>query len=186
MATTDVNFSTVPWLTSTTDATSKSSTSTSSTNSLGKDDFLKLLITQLSAQDPLEPMDDKEFISQMASFSSLEQMQNMSTGFTTLKDTITNTLLPQLQLQQSSGLIGQTVSYSGTDKDGKAVTLTGTVDKVVMDSGTSYCVINGTKVDPSKITEIGTVSNNQLDELIDKIDDLISILVPEEGAESDS
>ena len=52
--------------------------------SLGKDDFLKILITQLSYQDPTAPMDDKQFIAQMAQFSTLEQMTSMASDFSKL------------------------------------------------------------------------------------------------------
>jgi len=54
------------------------------TQSLGKDDFLKILITQLAHQDPMSPMEDREFISQMAQFSTLEQMTGMAKDFARL------------------------------------------------------------------------------------------------------
>ena len=70
-------------------------------NNLGKDDFLKLLITQLTHQDPTQPMEDREFIAQMAQFSTLEQMTNMNEGFSTLSN--------MLQSNQAMGLLGKTV-----------------------------------------------------------------------------
>ena len=64
---------------------------------LGKDDFLKLLVTQLSYQDPTAPVKDQQFIAQMAQFSSLEQMQNMASSLGRLAD------------RQAHGLIGRYV-----------------------------------------------------------------------------
>ena len=69
--------------------------------SLGKDDFLKLLITQLSHQDPTAPMQDKEFIAQMAQFSTLEQMTSMSADFAKLTAMITGS--------EASGALGKNV-----------------------------------------------------------------------------
>ncbi|TVR90690.1 MAG: flagellar hook assembly protein FlgD [Spirochaetaceae bacterium] len=59
-----------------------------SSKQLGRDDFLKLLITQLQNQDPTAPMEDKQFIAQMAQFSTLEQMTNMSNDFRSLSSVL--------------------------------------------------------------------------------------------------
>jgi flagellar basal-body rod modification protein FlgD len=56
---------------------------------MGKDDFLKLLLTQLAHQDPMAPMEDREFIAQMAQLSTLDQMTSMANDFAQLKNILT-------------------------------------------------------------------------------------------------
>lgn len=60
---------------------------------LDKDAFLRLLVTQLQNQDPLNPMEDREFIAQMAQFSSLEQIRNLNKTFETTQATIMEHIL---------------------------------------------------------------------------------------------
>jgi flagellar basal-body rod modification protein FlgD len=85
---------------------------------LGKDDFLQLLVTKLQHQDPLKPMDDEDFIAQLAQFSSLEQMNNIARGIET------SNKWDFLQMQSlnnvmASGLIGRevTADFSGVYMD---------------------------------------------------------------------
>jgi flagellar basal-body rod modification protein FlgD len=88
---------------------------------LGKDDFLKLLITQLKHQDPTAPMEDKEFIAQMAQFSSLEQMTNMAGRFSELAGVIDrgnalNLLGKQVEIREGTHVVSGIVEeVSGAD-----------------------------------------------------------------------
>jgi flagellar basal-body rod modification protein FlgD len=76
---------------------------------LGKDAFLKLLVVQLQNQDPLNPLDDKEFIAQLAQFSSLEQMTNISDGIKSLTDKTA-----QQDMLSAVNYIGKDVTASGS------------------------------------------------------------------------
>ena len=80
---------------------------------LGKDDFLKLLITQLSNQDPTSPMEDTQFISQMAQFSSLEQMTNMNESF--------NKMAAMINSSQATSTLGKTVEVDLGDTTSQGV-----------------------------------------------------------------
>jgi len=109
-------------------------------NTLDRDDFLKILITQLQHQDPTSPVEDKDFIAQMAQFSSLEQITNMSEGFRKLSGLLASS--------EASQVLGKTVEI----RDGDAL-VRGTVDKVVR--GDSPMVsVNGTVYDFSQIESV--------------------------------
>lgn len=77
-------------------------------SALDKDSFMLLLVSQFKYQDPLNPMDDKEFISQMAQFSSLEQMMNMNESMQALTEATNNQ-----QMFNATGYIGKLVSVAG-------------------------------------------------------------------------
>lgn len=111
-----------------------------SSNTLGKDDFLKLLITQLSNQDPTNPMEDTQFISQMAQFSSLEQMTNMSSAFEKMS--------VFLNSQEAASTIGKTVELNVGD-----TTTTGVVEGATRGENPQI-LVNGMYYDLNKINAI--------------------------------
>ncbi len=116
---------------------------------LGKDDFLNLLVTQLRYQDPLKPVDDKEFIGQMAQFSALEQMQNMNGN---------------LSQSQAFSLIGKSVTANIADATtGQTQLVEGDVTSVKVTQGKVYVVVNGKDVPVEKITDVtdGLHSSNR-------------------------
>lgn len=92
---------------------------------LDKNAFMLLLVTQFKYQDPLNPMDDKEFVSQMAQFSSLEQLMNLNTSMTSLTDATNNE-----QMINATSYIGKEVTVSGnsigkvTDTTAKTMSIT--------------------------------------------------------------
>lgn len=80
------------------------SSTTGPKKELGQEDFLKLLTTQLRFQDPLKPVDNQEFIAQMAQFSSLDSLQNLQKGFDALSTALTSN-----QALQASSMVGRSV-----------------------------------------------------------------------------
>ena len=129
---------------STGSATAATQDATGKNAQMGKDQFLKLFVAQLQHQDPMNPMQDQDFMGQMASFSTLEQVTNMAKA--------NEAMASNLALSQSVGLIGRTVTWT----DAAGATQTGRVEKVNhTEDGKTVLTVGGTEgVDPSKITQI--------------------------------
>lgn len=124
------------------------------TGDLDKDAFLRLLITQLQNQDPLNPMEDQEFIAQMAQFSALEQMTNMNANLQKFLDT-----QQQSAFHSHSELIGKRVAWERETKleDGttRKETGDGVVTSVRFKDGTAELIIDGDRpVSTSDITAV--------------------------------
>jgi len=123
--------------------TTTSSSSAQSTNGMGKDTFMKLLVAQMANQNPMEPTDDKEMIAQMTQFSTLEQITNMATE--------SSKSATASQMSQAVNLLGRTVTY--LDADGAKQT--GTVDQVSMANGAPNLTIGGKDgIVTSQITQV--------------------------------
>ena len=135
----------MPTVPTTTQTPATGGAATSAVNTtLGKDDFLKLLVGQLKNQDPLNPTSDTDFIGQMAQFSQLEQTSNMATANAEL-------------VQQQSGaravaLLGRTVTYPDA---ATGVSTTGVVERVEWNAGTPSLTVGGVAgIDPRSVTAV--------------------------------
>jgi flagellar basal-body rod modification protein FlgD len=117
-------------------------------SSLGKDDFLKILTTQLSNQDPSNPLKDQDFIAQMATFSTLEQMTNLNASFEQFAS---------LQMSQYASSIGKEITW--TPADGTAP-LTGAVNGVSSQDGKYFYLVGDNKVPMESVTMIKQTSTN--------------------------
>ena len=101
----------------------------SSNNGMDKDAFLQLLVAQMKYQDPLEPTSNTEYISQYATFSQVEQMQNMAAS---------------MELSRASSMVGKLVNVETTNSNGETKQIQGMVEYVTYENNKAYVSIDGT------------------------------------------
>ncbi|MFC0474729.1 flagellar hook assembly protein FlgD [Robertmurraya beringensis] len=131
-------------------------------DTLGKDDFLKILMTQLQNQDPLNPMQDKDFIAQMATFTSLEQMTNMNKSITSLVSA-----QEQNQLISYSQFIGKEVSWHKlTESDDGSSEIEQGTGKIVSlkftDGVATFLLEDGTSLTSGNISQINDTKGDTM------------------------
>jgi flagellar basal-body rod modification protein FlgD len=137
-------MTTIPTTTAASGTSAPSSSLVNPKSILGKDDFLKLMVTQMKYQDPLKPMDNDQMVAQMSQLSSVEQLTNMAASNAAMAHSIGTS--------SAVGLIGRTVTWTDSS-DGVH---TGVVEKVnTAKDGTPTLTVAGTPgVVPSSITQV--------------------------------
>jgi flagellar basal-body rod modification protein FlgD len=115
---------------------------TDSKGSLGQDAFLKLLVAQMQHQDPLAPTDSSQMMSQMAQFTSVEQLTNLSTSMTALQ--------MNQDFSGSVALIGRSVTYQKADH----TQATGTVSAVAAGKDGAILTVDGEQVNSGDVVKV--------------------------------
>ena len=134
-------------------------------DALGKDAFLKLLVTQMKYQDPLDPQDNSQYLSQLAQFSALEQMTNVSKGLSEVSKIVDN-INSSVLIGQLSGMIGQPVQWitevKGSDGKTEKQNFEGKIIGVSITDGQPSVIadVNGKthQVEVSKIVRVGRLT----------------------------
>ena len=136
MGVNSVNYNTYP----ASGASASGASATRGTSALGKDEFLNLLITQLKYQDPLSPMDNTEYVAQLAQFSTLEQMNNMSNSLSSM---------------EAFSMVGKIITAAVEDPaSGEMKDIQGVVDSVKIRSGVTTLIVGGQEVKTSEVTYV--------------------------------
>jgi len=127
-------------------------------NTIGKDDFLKILAAQLQNQDPLSTKDNSEYINQMTQFSILEQLQNLNTS--------TNVMILNQKFQEGNMMLGKTVTVMLTD----GTIVSGEVESIMAGIGTVNIVIDGNQY---RLDDVVEIQDDRADErIIQKFEEL--------------
>ncbi|HAQ07790.1 MAG TPA: flagellar hook assembly protein FlgD [Bacillus bacterium] len=125
---------------------------------LGKDDFLKILMTQLQNQDPMNPMQDKDFIAQMATFSTLEQITNMGKSIDRFVQAE-----QQNKMISYSQFVGKDITWHKIEEeDGKEIFKEGTgkVSSVQFkENNIKFVLEDGTTLEPANISQINELTS---------------------------
>lgn len=138
-------------------------------NELNKDAFLQLLVTQMQYQDPLQPTTNTEYMSQLAQFSTVEELQNMNTSFST---------------NQAMNLAGQYVILNVPDAAGNVNQISGLVDFVTLKEGKAFFHIEDQYYKAEYLDSI--VSLDYLEHIIDQSQKPEESVKPEDDQNTES
>lgn len=116
---------------------------------IGQDQFLQLLVAQLQNQDPLDPVSDREFIAQLATFSQLQQTTNVNTNLGALNASFAQMLALQ-QLTQGADLVGKTVDFARAD----GTTGSGRVESLNVENGNYLLKIGNDTIDLGQVRTV--------------------------------
>lgn len=114
--------------------------SQSGTSSLGPNDFLKLLTTEMMNQDPTSPQDPTQSVTQLAQFSALQYQQELTSAFQGFQS--------NFSVLQAASLVGKQVTVEIADASGNQSTQTGTINSIDVQNGQPYFTMTGSNGQP--------------------------------------
>jgi flagellar basal-body rod modification protein FlgD len=115
---------------------------------LNQNDFLKLVVAQMTSQDPLNPQKDSDFVAQLTQFTTLEQTKTMQSDISELR--------AQQEFLQADATLGRVVSLENSN----GVVTTGVVSSIQVEAGTPKLVVNGQAHDMTELVSIQPAGTN--------------------------